>query len=93
MSVKKEQFIQKPPGLTIEIGAITKEDQLVTCGSCGPDLEADCTPEPNDSDWSLMSGSQWRAKMSTDGGRGDEKPRGSDGVEAMKSLVDRMRPS
>ena len=98
VSIKEEQFTQKPPGLTIEIGAITtKDDQLETCGSCGTDwtrksarlpVASSTNSEFNDSDWSLSSSSQWKARMSSDGGRGYEKLHGSEEAILIQNLTD-----
>ena len=52
-----------PLGLAIEIGAVTREDQLVTCGPCGPNWETE------DSEWSLVSTSRTKTKKSASSGK------------------------
>ena len=60
----KDCMCQGPPGLGIDIAAVTENK---VCGPCGPSL-ADCTPESSDSDWSSMSSSSQKAKKSASSG-------------------------
>ena len=54
----RDCMCRQPPGLEVDIAAVT------VCTPCGP--QTNRLPESNNSEWSLMSGSRWRAKKSAE---------------------------